>query len=95
MPPPASGDVFADVSASDFAANWIEQLYTEGMTGGCATGPLRYCPGSPVTRGQMAVFLLKIYHGSGYAPPPAQGVFGDVPSSCPWRRGSRSSRGSR
>ena len=83
VPPPASGAVFADVSVSDFAANWIEQLYTEGVTGGCATGPLRYCPGSPVTRGQMAVFLLKIYHGSGYAPAPAQGVFGDVPSSSP------------
>jgi hypothetical protein len=83
VPPPATGTIFADVGASDFAANWIEELYTEGITGGCATNPLRYCPNSSVTRGQMAVFLLKVYHGTSYHPPPAQGVFGDVPSTMP------------
>ena len=35
----------------------------------------------PVTRAQMAVFLLKAEHGSSYTPPPCAGVFGDVP--CP------------
>ena len=64
VPPPATGTIFADVGASDFAANWIEELYTEGITGGCATNPLRYCPNSSVTRGQMAAFLLKVYHGT-------------------------------
>ena len=73
-----AGTIFTDVGASDFAADWIEELYAEGITGGCATGPLRYCPNNPVTRGQMAAFLLKVYHGTSYAPPPAQGVFGDV-----------------
>ena len=63
--PPATGTVFADVAAGDFAADWIEQLHAEGITGGCGTSPLRYCPGSAVTRGQMAVFLLKVYHGVG------------------------------
>jgi hypothetical protein len=38
-----------------------------------------YCPGSPVTRAQMAVFLLKALMGSSYAPPAATGtVFDDV-----------------
>ena len=83
VPPPASGTVFADVKATDFAADWIEELHAEGITGGCATNPLRYCPTSSVTRGQMAAFLLKVYHGTSYAPPPAQGVFGDVPVSMP------------
>ena len=35
----------------------------------------------------MAVFLLKARHGSAYAPPPAVGVFDDVPASsnfAPW-----------
>jgi uncharacterized protein (DUF1800 family) len=82
-PPPATGTIFADVQTSTAFANWIEELYTEGITGGCATGPLRYCPDSSVTRGQMAAFLLKVYHGTTYAPPPAQGVFGDVPTSMP------------
>jgi uncharacterized protein (DUF1800 family) len=83
VPPPASGTIFSDVGISDFAADWIEELYAEGITGGCGTNPLRYCPASSVTRGQMAAFLLKVYHGTSYAPPPAQGVFGDVPVSMP------------
>ena len=83
VPPPASGAIFADVGASDFAADWIEELYAEGITGGCATGPLRYCPNNPITRGQMAAFLLKVYHGTTYAPPPAQGVFSDVAVTLP------------
>ncbi|HWZ85620.1 MAG TPA: DUF1800 family protein [Thermoanaerobaculia bacterium] len=83
VPPPATGTVFSDVGASDFAADWIEELHAEGITGGCATNPLRYCPNSAITRGQMAAFLLKVYHGTSYAPPPAQGVFSDVPTSIP------------
>jgi uncharacterized protein (DUF1800 family) len=83
IPPPATGTVFADVMQSDFAADWIEQLYAEGVTGGCNTNPLRYCPTFSVTRGQMAAFLLKIYHGAGYAPPAATGIFSDVPVSMP------------
>ena len=62
--PPACTGVFADVECSPtpaFAVDWIEQLYREGVTGGCATGPLRYCPSSAVTRGQMAVFLVKTF----------------------------------
>jgi glucose/arabinose dehydrogenase len=80
-PPPATGTIFADVAANDFAAAWIEDLYNRDITGGCATSPLRYCPDSSVTRAQMAVFLLKAEHGSGYTPPSCMGVFGDVP--CP------------
>jgi len=80
-PPPATGTIFADVAATDFAADWIEDLYSRGITGGCATSPLRYCPTASVTRAQMAVFLLKAEHGAGYTPPACQGVFGDV--ACP------------
>ena len=84
VPPPATGTIFGDVHQGDFAADWIEQLYAEGITGGCQAGtPPNYCPSSSVTRGQMAAFLLKIYHGSGYAPPVATGVFSDVPTSLP------------
>jgi len=79
-PPPASGTVFNDVGASDFAAAWIEQLYAEGITGGCGGG--NYCPNSIITRAQMAIFLLRGVHGSTYTPPTASGtMFNDVPSS--------------
>ena len=84
VPPPATGTIFGDVHQGDFAADWIEQLYAEGITGGCQAGtPPNYCPTSSVTRGQMAAFLLKIYHGNGYAPPTATGVFSDVPTTLP------------
>jgi hypothetical protein len=58
-PPPATGTVFADVPASAFAAAYIEQLAAEGITSGCGGG--NYCPSSPVTRSQMAVFLVRAF----------------------------------
>jgi streptogramin lyase len=78
-PPPASGTVFGDVHIGDFAADWIEALAGFQITGGCGSG--NYCPSNPVTRAQMAVFLLKAEHGSAYTPPPCTGVFNDV--ACP------------
>ncbi len=50
--------VFDDVPASHFAAGFIERLAELEITAGCATDPLRYCPNSPVTRAQMAVFIV-------------------------------------
>ncbi|MBI5842459.1 MAG: S-layer homology domain-containing protein [Chloroflexi bacterium] len=58
-PPPATGD-FSDVATNHWAAAWIEQLAAEGITSGCGTGI--YCPESPVTRAQMAVFLVKTFN---------------------------------
>ena len=61
---------FADVSLSYWAKNYIDRLYTAGITGGCALTPnLIYCPDNTVTRAQMAIFLLKGIHGSSYTPP--------------------------
>ena len=51
------------------------------MTQGCRTNSLRYCPADVVTRDQMAAFLLRAKHGSGFTPPPATGDFDDVPMS--------------
>ncbi|HEY1434688.1 MAG TPA: PKD domain-containing protein, partial [Thermoanaerobaculia bacterium] len=77
--PPAATGVFQDVPSSDPFAPWIEELYALGVTGGCQVSPPLYCPGSAVTRAQMAVFLLKTLLGPGYGPPAATGLFGDVP----------------
>jgi streptogramin lyase len=76
LPPAATGTVFLDVPESNPFAPAIEQLAGFRITGGCGGGD--YCPDSPVTRAQMAVFLLKAEHGSGYTPPTCTGVFGDV-----------------
>lgn len=75
--PAATGDVFLDVAANDFAANFIEQLFLEGITGGC--GSNNYCPSDAVTRAQMAVFLLRAKYGSTYSPPAPTGIFPDTP----------------
>jgi hypothetical protein len=80
-PPPCTG-LFPDVECTPtpaFAVDWIEELANEGITGGCGGG--NYCPNNPVTRAQMAVFLLKAEHGSSYSPPACAGIFGDV--ACP------------
>ncbi len=78
-PPPATGTVFGDVAAPDFASAYIEQLYAAGISGGCGNGD--YCPGSDVNRGQMAVFLLRAIYGPGYSPPAPSGQFTDVPTN--------------
>jgi hypothetical protein len=84
--PPAGSGIFADVPLNHPFAGWIEQLFAEGITSGCGTNPLGYCPDQVVTRGQMAVFLLRAKHGAGYEPPAATGVFADVPLDHPFAR---------
>ena len=74
--PPACTGVFADVTCPGPFTNWVEELHMEGITGGC--GGKNFCPGDPVTRAQMAVFLLKAKNGSGYVPPTCTGIFSDV-----------------
>ena len=58
--PPTATGVFTDVPATYWAAAWIEQLAAEGITSGC--GADTYCPASPVTRAQMAVFLVRTFN---------------------------------
>jgi hypothetical protein len=78
VPPPATGTRFVDVPIGSFAADWIEDLAGRGITAGCGDGT-RYCPDDPVSRAEMAVFLLKTLLGLAYAPPPATGkIFDDV-----------------
>jgi CSLREA domain-containing protein len=77
--PPTPTGIFQDVPPNHWAAAWIEQLAVEGITSGCSVSPKHYCPTTPVTRDQMAVFLLRAKHGSDYVPPKATGIFLDAP----------------
>jgi hypothetical protein len=54
--PAVSGDHFVDDNSSQFEGA-IESLVNAGITSGCGTN--RFCPRSPVTRGQMAAFLQR------------------------------------
>lgn len=53
---PASA-TFLDVPTSDFGFQYVEALVAAGVTGGCGGG--NYCPDTPVTRRQMAIFIAK------------------------------------
>jgi hypothetical protein len=81
--PPACHGVFTDVACPGPFTNWIEDLYARGIAAGCGAGPA-YCPEAPVSRQQMAVFLMKTRQGPGYTPPACTGVFPDVPCSNPF-----------
>src|SRR5215213_2885140 len=44
--------VFGDVLSDYWALDFIERLYSAGITGGCNLTPLQYCPETTVTRAQ-------------------------------------------
>jgi uncharacterized repeat protein (TIGR01451 family) len=78
VPPPSTGTVFTDVPIDFWAGDFIEALAAEGITSGC--GASTYCPDNPITRAEMAVFLLAARNGSAWVPPASTGtVFTDVP----------------
>jgi hypothetical protein len=79
--PPAATHTFADlpVAGKEWQEAWVDQFYLEGITSGCGTGPLIYCPENPVTRAAMAVFVLRALYGSSYTPPTASHFFSDLP----------------
>src|ERR1041384_8038499 len=78
-PPMPLSQRFTDVPAGNTFYNFIDRLAVLGITQGCnpPTNTM-YCPGSAVTREQMAAFLIR---GLGeFSPPdPASQRFNDVP----------------
>ena len=58
-PAPPAG--FADVDERGSHSANINALAAAGITVGCATDPLRYCPQRPVTRAQMATLLARAF----------------------------------
>ena len=52
--------LFNDVAGADPAVvRAVEGMYHSGVTKGCSTTPLNYCPNQPVTRAQMASFFVR------------------------------------
>ena len=50
-----------DLDSSSVHATNIKALFAARITTGCRTDPLRYCPDRPVTRSQMASFLVRAF----------------------------------
>ena len=81
---PSPISTFADVPVSDASWRFIESIHAAGITAGCGLSPSIYCPSTPVTRAQMAVFLERGIHGASYQPLGTvdSNEFGDVPTNC-------------
>ncbi len=61
FPPPCTG-IFGDVNCPSFwAADWIEELYSRGITTGCSADPLLYCPFDLTNRAQMSAFVQRAW----------------------------------
>ena len=71
---------FTDVPPSYPFFQWIQKMYDLGITSGCGAGT--YCPDDSVTRGQMAVFIIRARYGASasFAYPSAP-YFTDVPAT--------------
>jgi Carboxypeptidase regulatory-like domain len=82
-PPPVYTGIFSDVFFGDYNADYIQGIYDDGVTAGCQGPgqPLAFCPNSPISRGQMAVFIEKGWYGSTFIPVDCANYFTDVP--CP------------
>jgi hypothetical protein len=72
------------MSLSYFAASWIEQDVREGLFEACSVSPARlFCPQRLATRAEIAVLLVRASHSLAFTPPPATGLFADVPVTSP------------
>ena len=54
---------FTDVGEEAFFAAATDALFDGGVTFGCQTDPLAFCPLDAVTRGEMASFLARVLAG--------------------------------
>lgn len=81
---PSPKGIFADVSQGDPIAPVIEHAYQQGLLGSCQDAPLSFCPQGYVTRQEIAITLLRGLLGNEYIPPPATGIFADVPVFSPY-----------
>jgi hypothetical protein len=71
------GGAFVDVPAMHPYAQDIETLYANGLTGGCSTSPLKFCPDQIMDRAQASVFMMRGTFGSAYLPNPTANLFQD------------------
>ena len=74
-----SAPYFTDVPPNHPYFPWIQKMKQLGITTGCT--PTTYCPEDPVTRGQMAVFIMRGEFNQLLAPGAPMLVWIDRPSA--------------
>ncbi|MEO8356273.1 MAG: hypothetical protein ABI621_10180 [Chloroflexota bacterium] len=80
-PTPNPTGMFADVpypGQPAYYTPFIEEFYNDGITRGCSSPPLKYCPQDFATRGEAAVFIERAI-GNFSPSPSTTGMFADVP----------------
>lgn len=75
---------FDDVPGGHPFSDFVNIIADAGITSGCAAGS--YCPDAPVTRGQMAVFLVRALLRTNAFPFNSTPYSTDVPASHPFFR---------
>src|ERR1041384_1364175 len=60
-PPDPASQRFTDVPPTNVFYNFIDRLAVLNITLGCTPDHMMYCPGDPVTRGQIAAFLVRAF----------------------------------
>jgi hypothetical protein len=70
---------FLDVPTDHWALPHIRALHDHDITSGCSIALSLYCPDAPVTRAEMAAFLLRVLDEE-ESLAPYRGEFADVPA---------------
>jgi hypothetical protein len=60
-PPAPTSQRFIDVPPENGFYVFIDRLAARGITLGCNPQGTQFCPGSPLTRDQMAAFLVRAF----------------------------------
>jgi hypothetical protein len=82
-PPCVPPNIFNDVPETSPYCKFVEELSRRQVVSGCGGG--NFCPTDPVTREQMAVFVLRTLGGFQFTPPACTvPLFADVPASSPF-----------
>jgi len=81
-----AADTLNDVPPSNGFFDFINTMYERGITAGCATSPLQYCPDSTTTRVEMAVFIITGIEGGNTFSYTTTPYFTDVPATDPFFR---------
>ncbi|MDX1412350.1 MAG: hypothetical protein R3351_09350, partial [Nitrospirales bacterium] len=88
IPAPATHIYVDNWSGAPWAESWAEAMYNEGLTAGCSTTVLKFCPYDQLTNVQVAVFGLRMKYGVAYTPPAGTGtVFADMTDAGFWGTG--------
>jgi hypothetical protein len=74
----STAEVFSDVPPNDYYFDAANLLFAKGITNGCSSNPLDFCPTQDVTRAEMAIFIVRSIFGGDHFTAPTTPYFNDV-----------------